>query len=493
MLRLDVAEGVASDFWGNEFLLGGEPMTRVSPSFSSEPVGPVDAGDLASMRPGPDLAARLAKLPASDVSDCALVDMIGAYDRLISWAQAGQVAAIAELTRRPMFLPHRDRDERDELRSAGAQVAAELRLAPSTGEDRALTARRLVEQFSATLGVLREGAIDYRRAAMITDVADRRDVATALTVEERVLPRAGTRTLGQHRRAIERAILEVDPATAEERHRVLDAGRRIEFWPGDEGMGHALVTMPADGMALFRSTLDAAAQAMKSAMDDGRTMDQLRVDALIELSRRSLAAGRLGGCVDGIPLSSAQGRRPHIQVTVPFSTLIGIDDHPGELTGYGPIPASVARRLAEDGVWRRLLTDPATGRLIDYGTTRYAPPQDLRDVIIARDQSCVFPTCSQPAHRCQIDHTISYPDGPTSQTNTGPPCGIHHDLKAHRGWLLEQPEEGLFIWTSPIGKRYANEPAQIGPIIETVPPVANSASADPPTTDDPDPPDDPPF
>jgi hypothetical protein len=50
------------------------------------------------------------------------------------------VAAIAELTRRPMFLPHRDRDERDELRSAGAQVAAELRLAPSTVEDRALTA-----------------------------------------------------------------------------------------------------------------------------------------------------------------------------------------------------------------------------------------------------------------------------------------------------------------------------------------------------------------
>lgn len=70
-----------------------------------------------------------------------------------------------------------------------------------------------------------------------------------------------------------------------------EAVRRIEFWPGDEGMGHALVTMPADGMALFRSTLDAAAQAMKSAMDDGRTMDQLRVDALIELSRRALALG----------------------------------------------------------------------------------------------------------------------------------------------------------------------------------------------------------
>jgi hypothetical protein len=492
VLRLDVAEGVASDFWGDEFLLGGEAMTRISPPFSSEPLDPVDA-DLTSMRPSPGLATRLAKLPTSDVSDSHLVDVIGAYQRLISWAQAGQVAAIAELTRRPMFLPHRDRDERDELRSAGAQAAAELRLAPSTGEDRALTARRLVEEFTATLGALREGAIDYRRAAMITDVVDRRDVATAHKVAQRVLPRAGARTLGQHRRAIERAILEVDPVTAEERHRVAEAVRRIEFWPGDEGMGHALVTMPADGMALFRSTLDGAAQAMKSARDDGRTMDQLRVDALIELSRRALAAGRFAGGVEGIPLSSAQGRRPNIQVTVPFSTLIGIDDHPGELTGYGPIPASVARRLARNGVWRRLLTDPATGRLIDYGTTRYTPPQDLRDVIIARDQTCVFPTCSQPAHRCQIDHTIPYPDGPTSQTNTGPPCGIHHDLKTHRGWLLEQPEEGLFIWTSPVGKRYENEPPQVGPIIEIAPPNDNSASADPPTTEGPDPPDVPPF
>lgn len=162
VLPLDVAEGVASDFWGDEFLLGGEAMTRISPPFSSESLDPVDA-DLTSMRPSPGLATRLAKLPTSDVSDSHLVDMIGAYQRLISWAQAGQVAAIAELTRRPMFLPHRDRDE---LRSAGAQVAAELRLAPSTGEDRALTARRLVEEFPATLGALREGAIDHRRAAI---------------------------------------------------------------------------------------------------------------------------------------------------------------------------------------------------------------------------------------------------------------------------------------------------------------------------------------
>lgn len=135
-------------------------------------------------------------------------------------------------------------------------------------------------------------------------------------------------------------------------------------------------------------------------------------------------------------------------------------------------------------------SDRSADRLWHYAVRPATGPtgRDHRE-----DQTCVFPTCSQPAHRCQIDHTIPYPDGATSQTNTGPPCGIHHDLKTHRGWLLEQPEEGLFIWTSPVGKRYENEPAQIGPIIETAPPNDNSASADPPTTEGPDPPDVPPF
>jgi hypothetical protein len=296
-----------------------------------------------------------------------------------------------------------------------------------------------------------------------------------------VLPRAGARTIGQHRRAIEREILLADPADAQRRHAQAAAGRRVWFSAMPDGMGQMVADLTADGMALVRAMLDAAAIGMKTAdPDNGRTMDQRRADALVDLARLSLATGRLGG--DGLTLPAAQGRRPHIQVTVPLSTLIGIDDHPGELTGYGPIPASVARRIAADGVWRRLLTDPATGRLLDYGITRYTPPQDLRDVVIARDRECVFPTCTMPAHRCQVDHTIPHPDGPTAATNLGPPCEPHHDLKTRWGWQLDQPEEGRFVWTSPVGKQYVQEPQQIGPIITGCV-----------TVDDTGPPDEPPF
>ena len=98
--------------------------------------------------------------------------------------------------------------------------------------------------------------------------------------------------------------------------------------------------------------------------------------------------------------------------------------------------------------------------------TTYQPPADLRDHVITRDRTCILPICSQPAHRCQLDHTIRYPDGPTAATNLGPPCGPHHDLKTRLHWKLEQPEPGRFVWTTPAGKTYPREPEAIGPITD---------------------------
>src|SRR5919199_7010361 len=95
-----------------------------------------------------------------------------------------------------------------------------------------------------------------------------------------------------------------------------------------------------------------------------------------------------------------------------------------ELAGYGPIPAAVARDLAAAGTCRRILTDPASGRPLDYGTTRYRPPDHLAGLIITRDQTCQFPGCRVPAHRCDLDHAIPYNPasgtGPTSEHNLGP-------------------------------------------------------------------------
>jgi hypothetical protein len=86
-----------------------------------------------------------------------------------------------------------------------------------------------------------------------------------------------------------------------------------------------------------------------------------------------------------------------VQVIVALSTLLGVDEQPGELDGYGPIPAGLARLLAADptGTRRRLITDPL-GRLVDSGRTRYRPPSDLADYVRAGDRTCQVPHLHPP-------------------------------------------------------------------------------------------------
>ncbi|MCW2526811.1 MAG: endonuclease [Pseudonocardiales bacterium] len=129
-----------------------------------------------------------------------------------------------------------------------------------------------------------------------------------------------------------------------------------------------------------------------------------------------------------------------------LSTLLGLDQQPADLAGYGPITADTARDLAShtDATWRRLVTDPLTGALLDYGRTTYRPPADLRDFVLARDAICVYPHCNIPARLCQIDHIDPYhPEtddphpaetgdktgGDTSAANNAPLCVRNHQGK----------------------------------------------------------------
>jgi hypothetical protein len=105
------------------------------------------------------------------------------------------------------------------------------------------------------------------------------------------------------------------------------------------------------------------------------------------------------------------------------------------LAGYGPISADLVRELAGDATWRRLLTD-GQGVLLEVGRHTYRPPVAVRDFVRARDKTCVFPGCSMPAHRADIDHTVAFPHGPTSPGNLGVMCRAHHRLKVRHEALV---------------------------------------------------------
>ncbi|PHP53226.1 HNH endonuclease [Actinomyces ruminis] len=123
------------------------------------------------------------------------------------------------------------------------------------------------------------------------------------------------------------------------------------------------------------------------------------------------------------------------------------------------VPAAVARALAAGGVWRRLVTDPVSGTVLDVGRTHYRPPASLRELVQARDNSCTFPGCTIPATRCDTDHIQPWADGgATSLTNLTTLCQAHHRLKHTPGWSLTRTDAGDLTWCTPTGARYRRSP-----------------------------------
>ena len=124
------------------------------------------------------------------------------------------------------------------------------------------------------------------------------------------------------------------------------------------------------------------------------------------------------------------------------------------------VPALTAWALAAGGTWRRLVTDPASGVVIDVGRTRYRPPAGLADLVRARDRACVFPTCQAPASRCDIDHLTAWSEGgTTSLDNLVVLCQAHHRLKHTPGWALTRDRDsGTLSWHTPDKTVYQRHP-----------------------------------
>ena len=124
------------------------------------------------------------------------------------------------------------------------------------------------------------------------------------------------------------------------------------------------------------------------------------------------------------------------------------------------VPAMTAWALAAGGTWRRLVTDPASGVVIDVGRTRYRPPAGLADLVRARDRACVFPTCQTPACRCDIDHLTAWSQGgTTSLDNLATLCEAHHRLKHTPGWALTRDQaSGILSWHTPDKTVYQRHP-----------------------------------
>ena len=301
-------------------------------------------------------------------------------------------------------------------------------------------------------------------------------------------------TIGRFENAVDRAVIAVDPAAAEERRTDVVRERRVWLFrngsgaDGTDGGATLWASGPADGLAGAMAALDASARWYRG-QGDPRTVDQLRHDLLVT----ACTTGRLDAPHDLVTtalrqaLSSPDGTAPtaagvalaprpdvpvHVNVTITLQTLLGLNDHPAALAGYGPIPAQMARDLttdpARDVIWRCVVVDDTHATVMGVGKTTYTRGHmagaNLRTFLDVAAPECEIGWCSAKAEHCDLEHHTPHADGgATCSCNVGRTCRRHHRLKTTDDLPVRpstDPEHppGTNIRTTPGGREVVELP-----------------------------------
>ena len=405
----------------------------------------------------------LAAEPLAGRSSADLLEMLAGWERQAAWLAAKQtklIATIATQVRAEYEQTRRDADvqglavcfsDQTVENDIEAEIGAALRLAPSTAGDRVHTAEALASRLPATQAALAEGKISYWHAVTMVRQTAHLDELDARGVEREVLPHACRDTVGGLRRRLRRVCMAVSPTDTSARARKAKEERTVTLEPGEDGTATLRAIGPAPQVQAMYDALDITAG--RAPAEDPRAVGARRFDALVDACVGTLDDAQC----PGEPRVAAT-----VYVTMDLPTLLGLRDNPAELLGYGPLPAPLARLLAADNGWRRLIQDALTGAPKDLGRLRRFPSAQLREWIRLRDRVCVFPGCYRSAPRCAIDHRIEvYQGGGTDEANLAPLCPKHHRVK-DAGWTYQRHPDRI-VWTSPHGLTYTRYLSDPGP------------------------------
>ncbi|WP_041301771.1 HNH endonuclease signature motif containing protein [Mycolicibacterium rhodesiae] len=451
------------------------------------------------------------------------VSSVGAWARVENAACAQRLFACADELERMLAADGSDNRDQwclDNWGAVAASIAAAQQVSLGVASHQLLIADALRRRLPRVAEVFAAGAISYRlvsavvaRTRLITD----REAMAKVDIEIAARVQAwGTLSADKTATEIDYWVDRYDPA----------AVRRTEFSVRD---CHVDVRDPEDGSGT-------AWVEGKLVITDADALDQ-RLDAMARgvcegdprthEQRRAAALGALGHGVDRLvcgcenPDCAAAATQPSAVVVHVITHEESLsDDTPAQLDGADP-PHPVDKPLGEMTIrealtptpWTPVLavTPPAfvlgrgmlpapllaakiagTAKIVPIrhpGNTapepRYIPSAVLATFIRCRDMTCRFPGCDEPAQRCDLDHTIAYPAGPTQASNLKCLCRQHHLLKTFWGWRDEQHPDGTVVWTCPQGQTYTTYPGSrllFPTLCRPTAPVTVRVTPDPDTT-----------
>jgi hypothetical protein len=261
-----------------------------------------------------------------------------------------------------------------------------------------------------------------------------------------------------------RTVTRVDADAAARRRKQRRAARSVRSAPTGDGMAELVIDTDAADVAMVEQVLTDLAHTRDDHSTDGEyvPMDQRRVDAFVEVFRTI----RDGRDLPGVPVR----RERELGLVAHLDTFFGTGpaaNDPGQvrgLTGHAFLdpqttreqahtmagtgatslllvdPAGVLTRVvrlptAPPGGWTRQLLHQAVRARLDLGDLpalrcdTYAPTVAITEQVRARNPRCTAYDCPTRAHRCDLDHDVPWPRGPTAVDNLAPRHRRHHELK----------------------------------------------------------------
>jgi hypothetical protein len=306
-------------------------------------------------------------------------------------------------------------------------IAEATRLSETQVYSRLSTADTLREKTPAVWDAFGDGLIDFARVRDIAAAADQLQREESIfRLDQTVIGYAVDHTAAELRQWLRRFVRRVEADLAVERAEDERKKRHVSVKHTDDSMAWLNAYLPSHEAAAIEARLRAEARKPQEPGDD-RTVGQREADVLI------------AWCTGSTATKSAISA--NIAVTIGADVLAGTNPGFAESSdGSWAVPAQWVTDMIDAGstFWHRIITDPVDDDVLSHEYLgRFAP--DILDIALQfLHGTCQAPGCMVPAGRCDIDHRIPYPDGPTHGENLGPLCRRHHSMKGH----------GLLHWST---------------------------------------------
>ncbi|MGH3534610.1 MAG: DUF222 domain-containing protein [Pseudonocardiaceae bacterium] len=371
---------------------------------------------LADIAPGPKLAGVLAGIELSRLSGYDCVEVLKARYRQVNHERARLMATMVEVG----LCGIGPDDELPRITGPDEFSADEIRAAlvftRRAADAQFWLAHDLVTRLPAVHAAMDAGTLDEPRARVLSEwtVELSPEQARALCAE--LLPRAPGLTTGQLIEQIKKLAIALDPEWAQRRYEQAVADRKVVGYRNPDGSANLSgLNLPVDRVAAASGHIDALAKAAKHA-GDCRPIDHIRADLFLGMTDGTYAglddtaildhlrsaqgnedgpndkaaepgdqAGASddetvrpddgGEIVENVPADDLTKSGSGMELRVRLSTLLGCDQYPAELAGWGPVHAKLAHELATTlggAQWRFAITDEH-GQLRHCGITSARP------------------------------------------------------------------------------------------------------------------------